>query len=199
MSCNTCFEDWICKCVYGSIFINTRLTPGNVYYWRVTDNFSNKYSGSAVASESGTLEIDTTLLPDGMINQFAGGLMIQIFEELSCAPIRIPLTKMYDCISLDILGGTEDKSTIGCETHCAAGSGMTVMIPFTDTETLEIDWDDYAADFGNNPIIQVYHELEPNVFQLASVTIQQSRLNDVLDEVIIDNGGAATGYVLITA
>lgn len=199
MSCTTCFEDWVCKCIYDTLIINTRLTPGETYYWRVTDQFQQNYSGSVVAEADGVLQIPIDELPEGLINQFAGSIRITIHEDLGCSSIAIPLAKKYHCIDLEVRGGSEQKDTIGCAVPCAAGSGTTVMIDFTDEEEITVNWAAYEESFGNNPIIQVYHDLGGNVFQLVNVDVQQVRVNGTLTQIVVNNGSPATGYILITA
>lgn len=199
MSCTTCFEDWVCKCIYDTLIINTRLTPGQTYYWRVTDQFNQNYSGAVVAEADGVLQIPIEDLPEGLINQFAGRITITIHEDLGCSSIAIPLAKKYDCIDLEVRGGSEQKETIGCAVPCAAGSGTTVMIDFEDDEEISIDWTLYSATMGNNPIIQVYHEISADLFQLVDVAIQQNRTNGILTSIVVNNAGPATGYILITA
>jgi hypothetical protein len=46
--------------------------------------------------------------------------------------------------------------------------------------------------------VQVYHELSQGVYQLVGVTIDQIRNNGVLTDINIDNGGQATGYILLS-
>lgn len=199
MSCNCCFEDWVCNCITDDLIINTRLTPGEVYFWQVEDKFGHKYSGEVIAETNGTIIIPIADLPDGMINQYNGGFKIKLFSDLSCAPISFPLTKNYDCIDLEVRGGTQQKDTIGCETPCASGTGETAIVPFTNVQDIELDWADYVTTLGNNPLIQVYHNVSGDVYQQANVTVQQIRVNGVLTTVIINNAGPATGYILITA
>lgn len=198
MNCNSCFQDWVCKCGE-DLLINTRLTPGVTYYWQVTDKFNNVHQGAVAAETDGRLIIPVSDLPDGFLSAYQGRFKIRILESPECGVIRIPLTAKFDCIEVEVKGGNATKDSIGCEVQCASGTGETIIIPFTDDEEITVDWTLYAATMGNNPMIQLYHELSENVYQLASVAIQQIRVNNILTQIIIDNGGPATGYILITA
>lgn len=200
MSCNTLFSDYVCKCIPYDDFIqiNTSLTPSAPYTWILTDKFGDEYSGDVAAELDGTLQIPIADLPDGLINQYGGRFLIQIQETGGCGPINFPLAKMYDRVELEVRGGTHEKNTIGCEIECSGAGTNNLLIPFTDVPTVTIDWSVYISDRGNSPTIQVYHLLSPGVYQLVSVAIQQIRSNGILTDIEIDNGGNATGYVLIS-
>lgn len=196
-SCNCCFTDYLAKCEE-EIIINTTLTPSASYRWVVTDKFDNKYEGEVVAGLRGELTIPVEDLPAGMLTQYSGEFTMQIYDSTSCGPIKFKLLGEYDCISFDVHGGTFVKNEIGCENECSGAGSSNVLIPFTDAATVSIDYSAYMDDFGNNPIIQVYHEITPGVFQLVSVAIQQIRANDILTDIEVDNAGIADGYVLIS-
>lgn len=197
MSCETCFTDYICACG-DSVVINTRLTPGVTYYWQVEDKFQKSYTGSVVAESDGRLIIQLSDLPAGLFNEYAGDFTLSFSDSISCGTIAIPLAKNYDCIRLEVKGGTHTKDTIGCDVPCSAGTGETVIIPFEDDASIDVDWSVYASTMGNNPLVQVYHETSPNVYQLAAVSIEQLRTNNVLTDIVVNNAGPATGYILIT-
>lgn len=197
MSCETCFTDYICACGE-TVVINTRLTPGVTYYWRVEDKFEKIYAGAVQAESDGSLVIPVSELPEGILNEYNGSITLSFSESVSCGTISIPLAKQYDCIRLEVRGGTHTKNTIGCDVPCDAGTGETVIIPFEDEETINVDWSLYAATMGNNPLVQVYHETAPNTYQLVSVVIEQMRTNNVLTSIVVNNAGPATGYILIT-
>lgn len=116
MGCNTCFEDYVCKCIpYEDVItINTYL-PAGTYSFIVTDKTGNKYSGVATRTAEGTIEIAVSLFPDGFFTEFSGNFDLQLFNDESCnRPLNIPLVKQYDCINFNIIGGTIEKNTIGC-------------------------------------------------------------------------------------
>lgn len=197
MSCETCFTDYICACGE-SVVINTRLTPGVTYYWQVEDKFDKIYAGSVQAESDGRLIIPVSELPAGLFNEYAGSFILSFSDSVSCGNIAIPLAKNYNCIRLEVRGGTHTKDTIGCDVPCSAGTGETVIIQFEDQEEITVDWSLYASVMGNNPLVQVYHETSPNVYQLVSVSIEQLRTNNVLTSIVVNNAGPATGYILIT-
>lgn len=195
-SCNCCFIDYLAKCET-EIVVNTTLTPAVAYRWVITDKFDNKYEGDAVAGDNGELTIPVEDLPAGILTQFSGEFTLQIYNN-SCGPIKFKMLGEYDCINFTVKGGTFIKNEIGCENTCETVGASNVLIPFTAQATLSIDYSDYADSLGNNPTIQVYHQISPGVYQLVSVAITQVRENDVLTTIEIDNAGVATGYVLIS-
>lgn len=199
MSCSCCFSDHICHCIpYDDVIrINTSVTPGATYTWIITDKLDNEYSGEVIAESDGKIEIPLSALPDGLINQFGGKYKLR-FEDGGCSPISIPLAKEYDCIEFTVKGGNREKNDIGCEVICAGGSTNSILVTFTDAETVTLDWSSYSDQLGNNPTIQVYHEYYADVFQLVDVSVEQIRANGVLTSVEIDNGGTASGYILLS-
>lgn len=198
-NCGCSFIDYICHCVPYDDFIqiNTSLTPFESYTWVITDAFSNQYSGTADAESDGTLQIPIAALPDGFLNPFRGKFIIHL-EDGSCGPIMFPLAKMYDSVEIEVRGGTMEKNTIGCEIVCSGAGAQNILIPFTDVETVTVTWSEYSASLGNNPSVQVYHLISPGVYQLVEVTIEQIRSNGTLISIEIDNGGPATGYILLS-
>jgi hypothetical protein len=197
MNCNCCFSDWVCKCGT-DLLINTRLTPGQTYYWQVIDKFNNVHQGSVTAALDGTITIPADDLPDGFLSAYQGRFKIKILSSPVCGGISIPLTAQYDCIEVEVKGGNSTKSSIGCETPCSAGTGESFMQNFTDEDEITINWAPYLDTIGNNPLIQVYHLIEGNTYQLVDVAIQQVRVNGVLQSIVVNNAGPATGYILIT-
>lgn len=117
MTCNTCFTDWICKCVPYNDFIEVRslLTPATEYYYKITDKFDAVYSGSVTSTADGYLEIPIANFPDGYFNEFAGTFNLQVFTDADfCNQVDIPLVGTYPCVTIEIKGGTTEKNTIGC-------------------------------------------------------------------------------------
>lgn len=197
MNCKCCFSDWVCKCGE-DLLINTRLTPGQTYYWQVEDRTGAIYQGSAAAALDGTITISTTDLPEGFLTAYQGRFNIRIMDSLTCGIIRIPLTAQYDCIEVEVRNGNSSKTSIGCQTPCATNTGQTLIQEFEDTEEITIDWAPFQETIGNNPLIQVYHLVSGNTYQLVDVAVQQVRVNGILTQIIVNNAGPATGYILIT-
>lgn len=195
-SCNCCFTDYLAKCET-EVIINTTLTPAATYRWVITDKFDNKYQGQVISDATGALTIPVEDLPAGLLTQYSGDFLLQIYDS-SCGPIKFKLLGEYDCVNFSIRGGTFVKNEIGCDNICSGAGSSNVLIPFTDASTVSIDYSTYMDDLGNNPQIQVYHEITPGVYQLVSVAISQIRANDILTDIEIDNAGPATGYVLIS-
>lgn len=198
MSCSRCFEDWLCKCLpYDStITVNAVIPVGN-YTVVITDKFSNKYSAPITVYDQGSFELNVNDFPDGLFNQYAGELKMEI-QDTSCKPINFKMAQEYDCVNISVVGGTHEKSTIGCDFECIPSTLQSALIPFTDVSSVTVDWSVYISNYGNNPIIQVFHETSPGVYQLASVSIEQIFTDGVLTQIEVTNAGPATGYIIIS-
>lgn len=200
MTCDTCFPDFIAKCneainVYAQL---PSLPLYSSYKWVITDKFDNKYEGSFVVDENGFWEIAVEDLPEGLLTQYSGSFNLEVYDE-SCKPVKFKIAQEYDCIQFTVKGGTFTKDYIGCNFSCVpTPAGQSAIVPFEDDATVSITWAPYLALYGNNPVVQVYHETSPGVFQLVDVQIQQLYTDGVLTSIEIDNGGVQTGYVIIS-
>lgn len=178
------------------------MQPGDPYTWIVIDKFENRYSGSLTVELDGTVEIPIAGLPDGLLNQFGGTFKIQLMDPDGCDAIKFPLAQMYDCIEIDVRGGSQEKNTIGCSMGEAGGGVQNGIVQFVSTDEVEIDWSQFINTFGNYPLIQVYQldDFDPNIYNLISVEITQTRnvITGILQQINIDLGGIMDGYVLIT-
>lgn len=199
-SCNTCFEDTLAKCndtirVYAQL---PALPLYSSYRWVITDKFRNKYEGSFTPDPDGFFDIPVDELPEGLLTQYSGSFSLQVYGD-GCKPVSFKIAGEYDCATFDIQGGTFVKDTIGCAFTCvAAPAGQSAMVPFTDAESVSITWAPYLSLYGNNPVIQVFHETSPGIFTLVSVEVQTQYTDGVLTAIEIDNGGEQTGYVVIS-
>lgn len=197
MNCNPCFSDFIAKCNL-HIQVYAQLAPLSDYIWIITDKFGNKYQGEFTTDSDGFWQIPVDELPSGLLTQYSGEFTLQV-QDSGCKPVKFKVAQEFDCISFTVKGGTYEKDTIGCDFTCATGSSQTSMVQFTDDATVTITWTaGLLAAFGNSPSVQVYHETSPGVFQLVDVEINQVFSSGVLQSIEIDNGGIATGYVLIS-
>lgn len=196
MQCNCCFNDYLAKCET-EVVVNAGLTPLAAYRWVITDKFGNKHEGAVTADGDGAITIPVADLPAGLLTQYSGEFTLQIYDS-TCKPIKFKMTNEYDCVSFDVVGGNFVKNNLGCVNTCIGAGGSNVLIPFTDAATVSIDYSAYIDSLGNNPLIQVYHETSPGVYQLVDVAIEQIRSNGTLTDIEVDNGGVQTGYVLIS-
>ena len=94
--------------------INTVLTPGTTYYWKITDKFRNVYTGSVVADAEGRLTILVADLPAGIFTAYSGKFDLTIHSDLACGSIEFPLTARYQCIEIEARAGNSTKNNIGC-------------------------------------------------------------------------------------
>jgi hypothetical protein len=198
MNCNSCFRDFLAKCNL-SIQVYAQLAPLTDYIWIITDKFGNKYQGEFTTDADGFWEIQVSDLPPGMLTQYSGDFTLQV-QDSGCKPVKFKMAGEYDCINFGIKGGNYEKDTLGCDFSCtpAAGSQNT-LIPFTDDEEIAVTWTSgLLAAHGNSPVIQVYHLVSGTTYQLVDVEVQHVFTDGVLTSITVDNGGPATGYILIS-
>lgn len=198
MACSECFEDWICKCLpYDStITVNAVLPVGN-YTVVITDKFNNKFSSSIGVYDQGSFELNVADFPEGFFTQYSGEFKMEI-QDGNCRPIKFKMAKEYDCVNFGVVGGTFEKSNIGCDFECVPSAVQSALIPFEDQASVSIPWGPYLGNYGNNPVVQVYHLTSPGVYQLVDVSIEQIYTDGVLSQVVINNAGIATGYVIVS-
>lgn len=197
MNCSDCFTDYLVKCTE-EINVFAQLSPVTTYTWIITDKFDQKYSGEFETDANGFWSIPIEDLPDGLLTQYSGDFMLQV-QDATCKPIKFKVAQEYDCILFNIKSGTYEKNTLGCNFSCVGQTGTkSQLIPFTEEEEIEIGWTgDLATLYGNSPVVQVYHLIYGNSYQLANVSIQQEYVDSVLVSITIINGGPATGYIVI--
>src|SRR5690606_7168923 len=117
MSCTSCFTDWICKCGPYNDFILLRslLDPATEYTYRLRDKFDAEYIGQVTSDENGHLEIPISDFPDGFFNEYAGNFTLEIYTDADlCNRVQIPLVSSYECVTIEVRGGNNEKNTIGC-------------------------------------------------------------------------------------
>lgn len=198
MNCNSCFQDYLAKCNL-SIQVYAQLSPLSDYRWIIEDKFGNLYQGEFTTDADGFWQILVADLPPGMLTQYSGDFTLQV-QDSGCKPVKFKAASEYDCINFHIKGGNYEKDTLGCDFSCTPAAGsQTSMVQFEDDATVTITWTaGLLVAFGNSPTIQVYHETSPDVFQLVDVEVNQVFNTGILQSIEIDNGGIATGYVLIS-
>lgn len=198
MSCTICFTDYIAKCNL-EVQVYAQLAPLSDYKWIITDKFQNKFEGDFTTDSNGFWTIPVDELPPGMLTQFSGLFTLEV-QDSGCKPIKFKIAQEYSCIDFVVKGGTYEKNNLGCDFSCTPAAGsQTQLIPFTDDDEITIEWTSgLLALFGNSPVIQVYHLISGTTYQLVEVAIQQVFTDGVLTSIIIDNGGVATGYALIS-
>lgn len=198
MNCNCCFTDFIAKCNL-AIQVYAQLAPLTDYTWVITDKFDNKYQGEFTTDANGFWEIPVDELPSGLLTQYSGEFTLQV-QDTGCKPAKFKIAGEYDCITFTVKGGTYEKDTLGCDFSCTPAAGsQTQLFPFTDDDEIEIPWTSgLLAAFGNSPIVQTYHLISGNTYQLVDVAIQQVFTDGVLTSIIVDNGGIVSGYILIS-
>lgn len=198
ITCDCCFTDYIAKCnteltVYG------QLAPLTDYTWVIIDKFSKEYSGEFTTDADGFWSIPVDELPAGLLTEYSGLFTLKVMDS-GCKPVRMKIAQQYDCIDFVVKGGTYEKDTLGCDFSCSPATGsQTGIFPFTSASTFDIEWTTALRNaFGNNPSVQIYHEIAPDTYQLVDVSVQQLFDSGLLQEIQISNGGVASGYALIS-
>lgn len=116
MSCQICFEDWVCKCIPYDNFIVlvTQNISGTVYY-AVEDAKGNIFSKAVDAELDGSVYIPLADFPEGLFTEFSGDLKIRLYQGVDlCVPIPMYIGKYYDCVTMSVRPGNVEKNTIGC-------------------------------------------------------------------------------------
>lgn len=197
-NCNCCFEDYVVKC-NTQIQAYLQLSPLTSYTWVITDKFDHRYEGDFTTDSDGFWVIPVSDLPPGLLTEYSGSFTLHV-HDAGCKPIKFKAAQQFDCVQFTVKGGTYEKNTLGCDFSCSPAAGtQTQLVPFTDDQEITIPWTaGLLASFGNSPLIQVYHETSPNVYQLVDVSIEHVFTDGVLTSVVVDNGGIATGYILLS-
>lgn len=111
--CQLTFTDYLGNCAYGAFYIVAPLTAGETYYWRITDKFGNMYTGSSI-SDGEHLPIDIDVLPEGLLNKYAGQFLVEVFSDVNYIK-RVPLlmARYYDGVVFDVQNTTQNKDFLG--------------------------------------------------------------------------------------
>lgn len=198
MNCTDCFEDYLVQC-NADINVFAQLSPLTTYSWIITDKFDKQYSDDFTTDSDGFWEIALDDLPDGLLTEFSGEFKLQV-QDSSCKPVKFKVAQEYDCINFTIKSGTREKHQLGCTFECTPVEGQqTQLVPFTNLSTVTIPWTSgLLAGLGNSPAVQVFHLVYGTTYQLVDVQIQHVFTDGVLTSIEVNNGGSATGYVLIS-
>ena len=198
MACKNAFYDFLSNC-NTDIKVNALLLPATAYAWIIIDKFDKQYSGEIITDGDGFFTIAVADLPAGLLNEFAGSFKMELFED-ACKKVDFKMAQFYDSIEFNVKAGTRVKDNLGCDFSCdtTGGSGNSAVFPFTSAATINIPWTAFLKQlYGETPTVQVYHQTSPGIFQLVNVAVTMVGGPYDLTEIDIDNGGTATGYVLV--
>lgn len=198
--CNTCFSDYVTRCE-SAIHMRALLLPDTNYTWFITDKFENEYQGEFTTDNDGNWQIDVDTLPPGLLTEFGGMFTLRVQSE-NCKPANMLIAQEYDCIQFEVRGGTSTKDQIGCTVECNSNSigAASELIPFINASSVTIPWTvDRAAAFGNNPRVFVHHKVSGTTYQLVGVPIERVTVDGTLTQLVINNGVAIDGYILLAA
>jgi hypothetical protein len=112
--CSTTFTDYLGTCPDDIIYVNTPLTVGTTYYWKITDKFGNEYTGSSTVTDATKLAIDASTLPEGLLSKHAGQMVIQVYRDEYYQILQpLLMSKYYEGVTFEVKHNTSDKSTLG--------------------------------------------------------------------------------------
>lgn len=199
MSCSNAFHDYISNC-NTAIRVYALLTPATAYRWLITDKFGKEYIGEAISDANGFLSIPVSDLPDGLFFPATGSFKLEILD--GCRKLDFKMASFHDAIEFTVAPGPREKDNLGCDFVCETSGGAPVssaIFPFQAAPTIQIPWTDFLRSlYGGTPIVQVFQETSPGIYQLVNVSVTMVGGPYDLQEIDVDNGGPATGYVLIS-
>lgn len=113
------FHEFIGKCVE-TIKFNVGVTPATDFIAFIFTPMGKIYQADVTSDENGSVEVPVSILPDGVLNEYAGQFRFELMED-ECTPVQLSLTRdadtaptLYPYAYFDILGGNISKNTIGC-------------------------------------------------------------------------------------
>jgi hypothetical protein len=105
MSCSTCFETRLQACP-SSIVLTAGLAASTEYFWCLTSMTHGKiYQRKATTDIDGKLTLDTSTLPDGLLNAHSGFFSLEIRNGADYLEV-IDLTfgtETFSCIMIEFV------------------------------------------------------------------------------------------------
>jgi hypothetical protein len=110
LNCDSCYE--ITKEYCSEITINSGLIPlgYETVYLQIIDHFLIRRAQEVIIDEEGNFTIDDSLLPDNLLNPYAGKFELYLSSDEE-GLIKIPMTfsgANYNCIILTIIKTIEN-------------------------------------------------------------------------------------------
>lgn len=198
MSCSESFYDHISNC-NTAIRVYALLAAATAYQWLITDKFGKEYTGESITDADGFLSIPVSDLPDGLFFPGTGAFKLEILD--GCRKLDFKMAKFYDAVEFEVTPGPREKDNLGCDFVCEIAGGAPIssaIFPFNDASTVQIPWTDFLRSlYGGTPTVQVFQQVSPGVYQMVNVSITMVGGPYDLQEIDVDNGGSASGYVLV--
>lgn len=198
--CSTAFHDYLVSCE-DAILINTQLTPSTDYQWVITDKFGNQYSGTGTTDAEGRLSVEVEDLPAGLLNPYGGAFTLWV-QNTDCQRVPLKMARNYDEIVFDVKPGSRIKDELGCPFECTvtANPDQSFTQFFEEETEFDVEWTELLRGlYGNTPTVQVYHLVAPDTYQLADVAIQLESPYGILQNIHVNNAGAANGFIVVRA
>jgi hypothetical protein len=100
--CDTCYEAKIDSCAE-TIMLDAGLEPSTDYIVIIKDKFNSTFKLAVTSGVDGKLEFNTSALPVGLLNPFAGAftLTVQLAEECTDTELTLCETQ-YTCVAITV-------------------------------------------------------------------------------------------------
>lgn len=200
MGCNSCFEDYLVKCV-DEITVYGQLAPLSTYSWVIKDKAGRRFSAEFTTDSAGFWTIPIEDLPDGLLTEHSGTFSLSVQDADTCKPKTMKVAKEVDCIQFEIYAGTFLKDALGCNFQCQGSTGaLSTIVNYESVNEKVIPYTaEMLANFGAAPTVQVYSLVagETDVFEIISVPITQVYTSGVLTSITVGNLTGLEGYIII--
>lgn len=120
MDCTCDFFDKIGKCI-DTIQFNVGVTASTDYVAFITTPMGKQYQAEVTSDANGNITIPATLLPDGLLNEYAGLFRFELIQD-GCDNVMLNLKKstdeaatQYPYVYFEVIGGNITKNEIGCQ------------------------------------------------------------------------------------
>lgn len=198
MACEKCYTDYI-SCGVDGIYVQGTLLPETDYTWILTTPMGAKYHGTVTTDADGFFVIDTSLMPNGMLNPYAGNFTLEV-QTGTCSPGTwndSAYCTAYTCIDFDVKNGDQGKNTLGCPClEDPEGCCFPDIRTFTDVATLDITYTaGMVMKYGAVPTVQVW--IYDNANRLVNMAVAVVLDANPATLISIDFGGVASGIVVI--
>jgi hypothetical protein len=224
-ACATCFDAILQSCPE-AIIIDAGLSPNTEYYWVIKSKTGKIYQRKVSTNSAGRLTIDASVLPNGLLNSYAGTFTLEIREGadyLSVVPIAIGEDE-YECILISfsdidgnagdnnvIYGGvlvdSIDMSHLKVTVNATGAVDITLLIQkINDDNASRVDWGDgNVEDFAAGDQISALHSYNAaGVYEMKIYPVQgvvnpaAQAVNEIRDVTITFAGSIGVGQAFLT-
>lgn len=100
--CETCYEAAIDSCAE-TINLDAGLEPSSDYIVTIKDKFNSLFKLAVTSGVDGKVDIDTTELPAGLLNPFAGTFILTVQLDDGCTDTGLTFCDaQYSCVAITV-------------------------------------------------------------------------------------------------